>query len=227
MDLLTTIGACSVAKDFTLLFAMVITFSQGRVFTVQDAAELVDPPVYDPDAGVIYDEAVEARRPRSRAEAAAQLTHLRDVGAAPVMGLLPVPPAWAQLFQRGELELLDPCVNISIASAMVSRFEYECGANAERQCVLRRYAELAGVAGFDEMVLETIETHDMPVEREVAPETDGALNAPIHAQSSERDWGADKIFFRTIVRRTGNADQRKRGQPKRGNAAAMQRPQKQ
>ena len=105
MDLLTVISACSVARDFTLVFAMIMTFSNGNGFMVKGAAELETPPLYDPLDAVDEDSDESATQlPRTRDAALAKLEHLRATGDTPVLGLLPVPPvtgrpmrsAWGQ-----------------------------------------------------------------------------------------------------------------------------------
>jgi len=198
MDLLTTISACSVAKDFTLVFAMVISFSNGNVFTVKDAAEIENPPLYDPLEFASESDDQESQLPRTRADAIAKLTRVRASGGTPVVGLLPVPPGWAANFNRKPPELLEACVNISIGSAMVAQFEYECGRGSLRECVLKRYAQAAGIEGFDEDVLEAIRTYGYPEGDAVVLETDNVFSNPILAPSTNsREWGADKIFFTT------------------------------
>jgi hypothetical protein len=211
MDLLTTITACSLAKDFTLVLAMAMTFSQGNVLTVKDAAELANPPLYDP----LVEQDAE-QMPSTRDAALVKLARLRAVGASPVMGLIPVPPEWAAQFQRAMPELLDPCINISIGSAMVSQFEYECGPKAARACVLQRYAQAAGLEGFDGKVLATIRTNGLPAAASVVVETDEVFSTPIYeGAAAKRTWGADKIFFATSREKKASTAPSNQAKPKR------------
>jgi hypothetical protein len=193
VDLLTTLAACSVAKDYTLVLAMAVAFSQGNVFTVKDAREIEAPPLYEP--GMVDDQEAE-QTPRTRDAAVAKLARLRDAGAVVAAGLLPVMPEWAAQFQRSVPDLFDPCINVSIASAMVSQFEYECDAKAGRACVLQRYATAAGLEGFDTLVIEAIRSHGLPAGPSAVIETEEVFSNPIYpTEPSKRDWGADKIFF--------------------------------
>jgi len=201
MDLLTVISACSVARDFTLVVAMATTFSQGNAFAVKDNVELENPPlydpVYDPDMGSENDESM----PRSRDAALAKVKRLRAAGRTPLVGILPVPLSWVEAFRRRPAELLDACINISVGSAMVAQFEYECGRKGGRRCVLESYARAAGFERFAERVLEEIEGNHYPDGADVVVESDVVYSNPIHPTHSEgRDWGADRIFFSTQSR---------------------------
>lgn len=197
MDLLTTISACSVAKDFTLVLVMVLSFSEGNPFMVKDAAEIETPPLYDPFE-VSGDTEGAVQLPRTREAALAKLERLRAAHRAPVIGLLPVPPSWATNFRRTPRQLLEPCVNLSIGSAMIAQFEYECGRKAGRECVLERYAQAAGIDGFDVDVLDAIRADGHPEGEAVVLESEEVFSNPIHASAnSDRDWGADRIFFTT------------------------------
>jgi hypothetical protein len=196
MDLLTVISTCNLANDFTLVFAMALTFSQGNPFVVRDTAAVAAAPLYAVQvAPDLVDETPDGA-PRTREAAIVELNRLRAAGTATVIGLIPVPPIWALQFQRTPKDLLDPCVNVSIASAMVSQFEYECGAKAERACVLRHYAKEAGIELFDEDVLETIRLQGLPKNGPVEVETSELFGSPVFVPKTPgRDWGADKLFF--------------------------------
>jgi len=195
VDLMTTIAACSVANDYSLVLAMVAAFSQGNVLAVQDGREL-DGAALDKALGEGSSEE-SSHEAHTRAEALARLEQLRNAGGSPVGGLLPVPPSWATQFQREAAELFDPCVNVSVATAMIAQFERECRGRAKRACVLRRYATAAGIAGFDELVLEVIREHGLASVR-TSPTNAEVLASPIYTVvTSERDWGADRLLFRS------------------------------
>jgi hypothetical protein len=201
MDLLTVISACSVARDFTLVLAMATTFSQGNAFAVKDDVELENPPlydpVYDPEMGSDSDQSV----PRSRDAALAKVKRLRAAGRTPLVGILPVPLSWVEGFRRRPAELLDPCINVSVGSAMVAQFEYECGRKGGRRCVLESYARAGGFERFAEHVLEEIEANDYPDGADVVVESDVVFSNPIYpTRSEDRNWGADQIFFTTRSR---------------------------
>jgi hypothetical protein len=197
MDLLTTIATCSLANDFTLVFAMAMSFSQGNPYTVKDATEVAAAPLYGTEIAPDASDDRASATPRTREEAVAALKRFKADGPQPLIGLLPVPAVWAGQFQRKPTDLLDACVNVSIASAMVSEFEEACGPKAGRACVLQRYAKAAGIEMFAQDVLELIRTQGLPKTGAAVVETDDVFDAPVFADDPKRDWGADKIFFVT------------------------------
>jgi hypothetical protein len=117
MDLLTAILTCSLYVDDQLVVAMAQANSQGNAYAVVDAhLDLSDAPASPP--------------PRSREGAQARLTQLESNGGVPLVGLLPVPPAWASAFGRSVSDLLDGCTNIAIGTAMLSNFAQQCATDA-------------------------------------------------------------------------------------------------
>lgn len=200
MDLLTAITTCSLHSDFTLVLAIAMTFSQGNPFAVQDAAKPGDGADYAAASGPDDDAPLTlptTQAPKTREAAMAAFERITSNGGAPVLGLLPVPPAWASMFRRKPAELFNACTNLSIATAMLSEYEYECG-KAGRPCILKRYAEAAGMQFFDRDVLSEIKARKMPKEADAVADTDSILDAPVFtpgAGEADRDWGPDKIFF--------------------------------
>jgi hypothetical protein len=117
MDLLTAILACSLYTDDRLVLAMAQANSQGNPHSVVDAQlDLSDTPPAPP--------------PRSRDVAEARLSQLESNGGVPLVGLLPVPPAWAAAFGRTVPDLFDGCTNIAIGTAMLSNFAQQCESEA-------------------------------------------------------------------------------------------------
>jgi len=194
MDLMTMIAACSLTKDHALVLAMIVAFSQGDVLTVKDGREFVH---------AVLDEALgeegpapETHAPRTRAEALAKLERLQHDDAVTVIGLLPVPPDWAAQFQRTTEELFDPCVNVSVATAVLAQFEHECRGRSQRACVLRRYSSTAGLVGYSPLVLDAIRNHGLSSRRSVPIKAAELFSTPIYTiATSERNWGADQLLF--------------------------------
>jgi hypothetical protein len=200
VDLLNTIAACSLHADLTLVIAMALTFSHGNPNTVQDTAESLgvaaigsaqtDDPMRLPVASIV-------QPPKTRAEAEALLARKSADRTTLVAGLVPVPPAWAALFGRKPKDILNPCINISIATAMLSEFDYECGKQG-RACVLQRYAEASGLEFLADDVLEELRAQGAAKAAQDVIDTEEMLTAPVLTGGSEdrdRDWGADRLFF--------------------------------
>lgn len=205
MDLLSAIATCSLHGDISLVIAMAMSFSHGNPYTVLNAAEDLDDayvqeqedPLRLPGPGT----ANATKAPRTRAEAEAQLRAMAESHGAPVVGLLPVPVEWAAQFARKPTDLFNGCINISIATAKLSEFEYECGAKtpkAGRACVLAAYAEAVGMDDFEQDVLDELDAQGQSKPQAAVIETEEMLNAPLKAQTTEdrdRQWGADRLFF--------------------------------
>ena len=94
MDLLTTIATCSLANDFTLVVAMALSFSQGNPYTVKDATEVAAAPLYGTELAPENADDQATAQPRTRDEAIAAIKRVEAMKAQPLVGLLPVPPAW-------------------------------------------------------------------------------------------------------------------------------------
>jgi hypothetical protein len=98
---------------------------------------------------------------------------------------------------------------------MLSEYDYDCG-NAGRACVLKRYAEAAGMSHFDLDVLREIKLRKMPKEGDAVVDTDTILEAPLFTSGADedgRDWGADKIAFpdpdaRNVTKSTARASKK-------------------
>jgi hypothetical protein len=188
MDLLTTILACSLyASDDALVRAIAEGSSGKNPYLVLDAA--LDPTQVDPPP-----------LPKSEAEALARAQDLLARGGRPLLGLLEVPPAWLGVFGRDLPSAFDPCTNIAVGSAMLSEFDFECGASQaprqgralalgrtnRRACVLRRYEAAIGTLDFEAAVLL-----ELSVQRPMKAEVEAA---PIFAPESARTWGPDQLL---------------------------------
>lgn len=200
MDLLSAIATCSLHDDITLVIAMVMAFSQGSPYAIQNAAQPEPAVQYTSEEDPLRLPVAEpVKAPRSRAEAEAKLRGMTADGGLPVLGLLPVPAAWAAMFGRKPTELFNPCINLSIATARLSEFEYNCG-KAGRTCVLREYAKAAELEYLEQDVLDELGATDAGAHGRagVIDETDAMLRAPVSGGAGEdrtRDWGADRLFF--------------------------------
>jgi len=197
MDLLTVLTQCSVPTDITLLWSLALTFSHGHPYTVMTVDELA----YG-SAEVAVDAASASaldERPLTRVQAAAKLRSMVPPGGSPttvrvLVGLVPVPSSWASLYQQREEDLLEPCTNVSIASAQLSEFEELCGRSHDaRQCALERYAAALGAPLLAEVVRDTIEQQGLDASAEAM------LASAVFAEQSAnaRPWGADRIFVPT------------------------------
>jgi hypothetical protein len=156
MDVLTLILACSVYPDDSLVRAMVELASQGNPHFVGDMMTLA---TFDKTStGAAADHLV------------AELTRQ---GGRPVVGLMGLPPAWAERYGRARSELYDGCVNIWVGTAVLSSHYDACVAahaamftpahpnerrqrvappEAVRLCALRRFGADLGVDGYAEAI---------------------------------------------------------------------------
>jgi hypothetical protein len=189
--------ACSVyASDDALVRAMAQSNSHGRAFAVIDAAALADP--IDPHA-----------EPRTLQVAMARLEEIRAGQGRPLLGWMQLPPEWLTMFGRELREGFDPCVNISIGTAMLSAFDYECSIAAaalpapqgrrargrgpnvprldRRACVVRKYGEAIGMADF--AVVTTLELRYQRSSDETP-----ATSASIQVAEGTGPWGAHGVF---------------------------------
>ena len=137
-----------------------------------------------------------------------RLEEVQSNGGKPLLGWMQLPPGWVTMFGREMREAFDPCVNVSIGTAMLSAFEYECSGGAPdgrraarghrpqsrkvrpvdlRACVVRKYGEALGMAEFD--LVTTLQL------RYQGP-ADGSAgaSAPIEAKTEARVWGADRVL---------------------------------
>jgi hypothetical protein len=182
-DLLTVVEQCSVASDQALVLALALTFSAGDPVTVKD--------VRTTTGGGAAKEA-----PALRQEA---LTHLRSgsLHGGVVAGLLPAVPAWAATLGRPVDDLLEACSAVGIATAFLSEFEHECGPQASRDCVARKYLQAVDLQPLRARVLRAAKDPDLDARAKlVAVNVQVACgDAPDAPTVHCRDWGADRIVF--------------------------------
>ncbi|HEY0709221.1 MAG TPA: hypothetical protein VGG33_20595 [Polyangia bacterium] len=109
MDVLALIVACSVYPDQAVVRAMVELSSRGNPNFVGDVATFTT-----------YDDLA------SRRQADRLVTALESRGGRPVLGLMGLPPLWAQRYARPRRDLFDPCVNLWIGTAVLSGHHDAC-----------------------------------------------------------------------------------------------------
>jgi len=211
MDLLTVLTQCSVPSDFTVLLALTLSFSGGQPYTVRTLEELTAGDVADEES-LNTETQVQRERAMTRPQAVAKLQSLlaEPVAGEPadgvVVGLLPVPPAWAAVYQQPTAALLDPCTNVSIASAQLSEFEFECRRERpelRRQCAIEHYAKAIGEPIFADDIFDFIDRQGFTTSptAPVDVTTEAMLASTVFAEpkpelghGGTRDWGADKLF---------------------------------
>jgi hypothetical protein len=207
MDLLTTILSCSLyLADDDLVRAIAQSTSEANPDFVLDASvdwTQVDPPP----------------TPKTAADAVARTKSIVAKGGRPLLGLMQVPPVWLSAFGRDLAEAFNPCTNIAVGTAMLSQFDFECGAEkplttppkadkaraiptggsasavargtsaARRRCVLRKYEDTIGLPDF--AAVTTLELrHQRPTPASVA-------EAPIFVPATREGAGADSLFVPT------------------------------
>jgi Transglycosylase SLT domain len=197
MDLLSAIATCSLHGDVTLVIAIAMTFSQGNPYAVRNVDErAVDSYALEQEDSLRLPVSA-ATKPKTRAEAEAQMRSIIASDGVPVVGLLPVPVSWAAQFGRKPTDLFNPCINVSIATAKLSEFEYECGKRG-RSCVLKEYASAAAMDDLEQDVLDELAVEGLSKQRTAVVETEEMLRSPLKAAAAEerdRQWGADRLFF--------------------------------
>jgi hypothetical protein len=199
VDLLTAILACSVyTSDDALVRAIAESNSHGNQFSVLDAsAQAADDP--------------RQTEPRSLEAAMARLEDVRASGGAPLLGWMQLPPSWVTMYGRELREAFDPCVNISIGTAMLSQFDYECSSTTttrfashtpprgsgsgnplrrteRRKCVVRKYGEAIALPDF-----ELVTALEVRAQRRES--ADGTTNSPIEWARATHPWGANCLLF--------------------------------
>lgn len=195
MDFMIALGTCSLAKDFALALALLTSFSHGEPYTVRAREDVLNAP-FD-DAATDDTGAPAASDPHTKRDALAQMRRLAR--AHPLVGLFPVPLTWARLYHVRHEDLLDPCINVSIATARLSEFEAECTGRESRGCALRKYVEAAGIEPFEDAVLEMLRELDLPPGPGALVETEEVLSAPVFVPEADPDgraFGADRVFIR-------------------------------
>jgi hypothetical protein len=163
-----------------------MSHSAGDPFVVReaDAAEVDD--AYDDE-----DEAPEG--PRTREAALLDIRRLKQ----PLIGLLPVPPAWAAIYQHRPEDLLDPCINVSVATAQLSAYERRCARRRDpRSCALHAYAQEVDALMFEFEVLDALASDNPPRRAPVMVETPEILGAnPMVSGSPSRSDGRGMFVF--------------------------------
>lgn len=196
MDLLSSIATCSLHGDSALVIAMAMAFSHGNPYTVLNVAEsALDSAAEEQDVSSKPEAAGAAH---ARAAADAQLRDMLADDGLPVVGVLPVPASWAAQFGRKPTDLLNQCINISIATAKLSEFEYACGGRSDRSCVLREYALATGMDWLEQDVLDELALQGLSKDPSAAPDPERTATSPLTASTAEerdREWGADRLFF--------------------------------
>jgi hypothetical protein len=160
------------------------------VDNVHDNPFAIVTPELDPDTDAA------SSAPQTLETAVAQLREVTAHGGEPLVGLMQAPVAWALAFGRNPQDLFDPCINISIGSAMLSAFDYACArfkprstpASATRRaCVMRRYSEAIRMPDLETVAMLTIRY------QRAAPALPS--DAPIFASIPDgRTWGSDCVF---------------------------------
>jgi hypothetical protein len=191
MDVLAAILMCSLHDDEPIVRAIVDNAQANpfAVLTPDRDASTPSPPASTYEAAV------------------AQLRDATAHGLRPLLGLMQVPPEWAELFGRAPEDLFDPCVNVSIGTAMLSAFDYECRraktrapptalSPPRRTCVARRYALAVRMPDLEAVVALELRSHAVdPVE---------PANAPIFPlRGLERTWGADCLLVSPLAAPNG------------------------
>ncbi len=203
MDLLTAILACSVyTSDDSLVRAIAQSNSHGNAFAVLDAAASAESD--DPRPA----------EPKTHEAAMARFEEVRSKDGKPLLGWMQLPPSWVTMFGRDLREAFDPCVNISIGTAMLSTFDYECSvamspshrmprkeqarsprrteaAVDRRACVAGKYAEALSMPD-----LVTIITLELRYQRPTMEWS--AANAQLVTTGRIGPWGANRVFFPAV-----------------------------
>jgi hypothetical protein len=182
MDVLAAILMCSLHDDQPIVRAIVDNAQANpfAVLTPDRDASTPSPPASTYEAAV------------------AQLRDATAHGLRPLLGLMQVPPDWADMFGRAPEDLFDPCVNVSIGTAMLSAFDYECRraktrspptapSPTRRTCVARRYAVAVRMPDLEAVVALELRSHAVdPVEPADAP-----IFRPL---GFDQTWGANCLL---------------------------------
>jgi hypothetical protein len=199
MDLLGILLACSLyPADEPLVRAIAQSNSHGNTFSV------VDP-------SMDYRQVEVAPEPKTLEAAVARLDEVTAKGGRPLLGLMQVPPAWMTMFGREPRDAFDPCINVSVGTAMLSALDHECVASAgpgvqrvgrgkrrlpdlvtlgpQRTCVVRKYGLAIAMPDFELLI-----SLELGGQRPARP-TGAAVDAPIvFPEPSARTWGPDCIL---------------------------------
>ena len=195
MGVLTAILACSLHSDERLVRAIVETASQSNPYAVVESA-----PDEQPD---------DSTTPRSLEQAVARSAAIVTGGGTPLLGLMQVPLGWGEMYGRRLEELLDPCVNVSIGTAMLSWFDRDCrdhgkqgkakktevsswdsGTVKRRPCVVRKYGEATGA-----LDLEVLLDLELGQKSSRSPVDTVARASILYTSTVDTSWGANLLFF--------------------------------
>ena len=201
--LLALILSCSVHLDDHLVEALAMTLSMSNRYFVGDLSTLDT-----------YDNA------RSVAEAHEIVDAILARGGRPAVGYLAVPIAWAVRFGRATDDLFYGCVNIGIATSMLSEYNDACSVRPDhrprpkrqrrrrsyriasrtlRSCILRRLEVDLDITGVAEHVLPEIAKLDArPQDLDVDPPSarsppfpDGTDTSRVHETT---DWSSPRLY---------------------------------
>jgi hypothetical protein len=196
MDLLTVIATCGFSRNYPLVLGMIMAYSQGEPHTVHAAGEFAD--------AQLDNEAVDEPEAAGTKEAAiAQMKRIER----PLVGLLPVPAAWAMTYQATPEDLLDPCINLSVGTAQLSEYERRCAkrgarGDAAQSCAVHEYAQAAGIPLFEELALEELQQPTRPASSSarIVVESEEMLGAdPFVDGTAARSRSAAGIFIEVEV----------------------------
>jgi hypothetical protein len=200
MDVLTMILACSLYPDDQLVRVLVDVAGRDNPYFVGDAKRL---DTYE--------------RASSLEEGLKIIQEIARKGGRPAVGLMGIPISWAGRFGVRDAALFDPCTNIAVGTAMLSQFVQECRLRASRKrrfrshrsprpigdemlrpCVLQRFGDELGIAGFFQAVMREISERSAP---DVLDATGTALRSPVfvdgsdHSQTSTGSWSSARLFL--------------------------------
>jgi hypothetical protein len=190
MDYLTTVGVCSIYRDLGLVLTMIARFSAGNPLVVEDARHFIGAEIVDQKEGADeLDQLPTQHAATSEEQAWRAYKRMLAHGGDPVVGLLPVSPAWATMFGREPRELFDPCTAVSVGTAMLGEYARRCAAEKHdsRACVVRKYAEAIHLTSFAADVMSELRAnrdlgdghgHGHPI---AVVDTDAIRDAPIDA----------------------------------------------
>jgi hypothetical protein len=174
--LLSLLVSCSLHLDDALVLGVIDAFSAGNPYTVRNSLVLED------EAELLDLE----MPPQSAAEARAAVDHIVAAGGDPVVGLLPLRPAWLEELAKPAGALFDSCQGVEVATAKLSEFDFHCrhrGANsrvtARRACTLERYGASLGLPALGRFVLVSLaHTPAAPVESTPSSSSAASLFRP-------------------------------------------------
>jgi hypothetical protein len=202
--LLALILSCSVHFDDHLVEALATKLSLDNQYFVGDLATLDT-----------YDIA------HSVGEAHMIVDAILARGGRPAVGYLSVPVAWAARFGRTTDDLFDGCINVGIATAMLSEYDHACTVRPDhhrphpkrrptgrsrptataalRYCILRRLEIDLDITGIAEHVLPDVAKLDA---RPPDPDIDSPpARAPVYPDNTDSarlhetaDWSNARLF---------------------------------